>query len=193
MSRPGLSTAWARFSAETNRPAEAEALYRRALLFAESFGYGPHVATALSNLAGLLQESNRLAEAEAPLSSRARHRGEELRSRPSQTSLFQLNNLATLLQRTKRSAEAEPLFRRALAIGERSLGPDHPKVALRLGNLADLLHATDRRAEAEPLLRRALAIDEKSYGARHPRVAGDLNSLADLLKDTRRRGGSRTA
>ena len=36
-------------------------------------------------------------------------------------------------------AEAEPLFQRALALGEKTLGPDHPTVATRLNNLAQLL------------------------------------------------------
>ena len=69
-----------------------------------------------------------------------------------------LNNLAGLLQDTNRLAEAEPLFRRALAIDEASLGRIIPNVAIRLNNLAGLLHATNRLAEAEPLYRRALAI-----------------------------------
>ena len=55
-------------------------------------------------------------------------------------------------------------MRRALAIDEKSLGPDHPDVARDLNNLAQLLQATNRLSEAEPLMRRALAIDEKSFG-----------------------------
>jgi hypothetical protein len=35
-----------------------------------------------------------------------------------------------------RAAEAEPLQRRALAISEQTLGPNHPDVAVRLDNLA---------------------------------------------------------
>jgi tetratricopeptide (TPR) repeat protein len=83
-------------------------------------------------------------------------------------------------------SEAEPLFRRALAIVERSYGPDHPTVAIRLNTLAELLQATNRLAEAEPLYRRALAIDEQSYGPDHPEVAIDLNALAGLLQATNR-------
>ena len=75
-------------------------------------------------------------------------------------------------------AEAEPLMRRALAIDETSLGPDHPDVATDLNNLAELLQATNRLGEAEPLYRRALAIDERSYGLDHPDVAIRLNNLA---------------
>ncbi len=85
-----------------------------------------------------------------------------------------------------RFRSAEPLMRRALAIVERSYGPDHPDVAIRLNNLAQLLQATDRLDEAEPLMRQALAIDERSYGPDHPDVAIDLNNLATLLQATDR-------
>ena len=68
-------------------------------------------------------------------------------------------------------AEAEPLFERALAIGEKALGPEHPDTRHRLNNLAALYQATGRHAEAEPLFRRALAIFEKVLPADHPTVA----------------------
>jgi tetratricopeptide (TPR) repeat protein len=96
------------------------------------------------------------------------------------------NDLGVLFDIKADYAEAETLKRRALAIFETSLGPDHPNVATNLNNLAQLLHATNRLAEAEPLMRRALAIDETSYGPDHPDVAINLNNLALLLKDTNR-------
>jgi tetratricopeptide (TPR) repeat protein len=83
-------------------------------------------------------------------------------------------------------AEAEPLLRRALAVDERSLGPNHPNVATCLNNLAALLHDTNRLKEAESLYRRALAIDEQSFGANDPRVATCLNNLSQLLQATNR-------
>ena len=96
------------------------------------------------------------------------------------------NHLGGLFDAKADYAEAEPLYSRALAIGEKSYGPDHPNVAIRLNNLAALLQATNRLAEAEPLYRRALAIDEKSYGPDHPNVAINLNNLAQVLQDTNR-------
>lgn len=81
---------------------------------------------------------------------------------------------------------AEPFFRRALAITERNLGPDHADVASDLNNLAVLLHDSGRAEEAEPLLRRALAISEQALGPNHPDVAIRLNNLALLLEDTGR-------
>ncbi|HEY1934457.1 MAG TPA: tetratricopeptide repeat protein, partial [Acetobacteraceae bacterium] len=83
---------------------------------------------------------------------------------------------------------AEPLKRRALALGEAHLGAAHSEAATRLNNLAHLLQATNRLGEAEPLMRRAQAIHEASLGKDHPTVAIDLNNLAALLQATNRLG-----
>jgi WD40 repeat protein/tetratricopeptide (TPR) repeat protein len=97
-----------------------------------------------------------------------------------------MSQLALLLYTKALYGEAEPLLRRALAIDESSLGPDHPDVARDLNNLIELLRATNRLAEAEPLARRALAIAEANFGPAHPTVAGSLNNLAQLLQATNR-------
>jgi tetratricopeptide (TPR) repeat protein len=97
-----------------------------------------------------------------------------------------LNQAAALLHIRADHRAAEPLMRRALAIGEASFGKDHPKIAASLNNLALLLKATSRLAEAEPLMRRALAIDEASFGPDHPLVASRFNNLAALLQATNR-------
>ncbi|MGO9531441.1 MAG: tetratricopeptide repeat protein [Syntrophobacteraceae bacterium] len=96
------------------------------------------------------------------------------------------NELAVFLKYAALHAQAEPLYRRALALHEKSLGQDHPEVAINLGNLATLLSETNRFQEAETLTRRALAIDEKILGPEHPSVGRDLNNLAMLLKETNR-------
>jgi tetratricopeptide (TPR) repeat protein len=167
--------------------AEAEPLMARvAAIFEKSLDENhPNVATALNNLAQLLQDTNRLAEAE-PLMRRALAIDEQIFGAEHPNVAIRLNNLAQLLKDTNRLAEAEPLMRRALAIDEQSFGAEHPTVATDLNNLAQLLQDTNRLAEAEPLMRRALAIDEQSFGAEHPDVARDLNSLAQLLKATNR-------
>ena len=65
-------------------------------------------------------------------------------------------------------AQAEPLYKRALAIIQKALGPTHPDVATGLNNLA-LLYATQGPyAQAEPLYKRALAIREKALYRRIP-------------------------
>jgi hypothetical protein len=89
-----------------------------------------------------------------------------------------------LLEATNRRAEAEPLFRRALAIDERSYGPDHPQVAIRLNNLAVLLRATNRLPEGEPLMRRVvriLARFQRLTGHEHPHFRDATENYRELL------------
>ena len=85
-----------------------------------------------------------------------------------------LGDAGYYLRQRARYAEAEPLMRQALAIREKTLKPDHPKVANSLNNLVLLLADTNRLGEAELLMRRALDIDERAYGPDRPEVARDL-------------------
>jgi len=66
-----------------------------------------------------------------------------------------LNNLGELYRVLGKYDQAEPLYKRALAINERPLGPDHPEMAGVLENYATLLAATNRQAEADKLQHRA--------------------------------------
>jgi CHAT domain-containing protein/Tfp pilus assembly protein PilF len=91
-----------------------------------------------------------------------------------------LNDLALLYLQQDRYADAEPLLKRALAVREKALGPDHPTVAPELNNLAKLYDDQNRYADAELLYKRALAIHEKWRGPEHPRFANSLNNLAVL-------------
>ncbi len=72
-----------------------------------------------------------------------------------------LNNLAGLYRAQGKYAEAEPLYKRALAIGEKTLGPEHPHVAMTLENYAALLRETGRGAAATNMEARAKAIRAK--------------------------------
>ncbi len=147
----------------------------------------PEYAVSLNNLAQLLQETNRLAEAEplmrAALAIDERHLGASHAA-----TAVDLSNLARLLARMNCLNEAELLYRRALRIAEATLGANHPTVSLIINNLAMLLRDTNRGSEAEPLIRRALAIDEANFGPDHPKVGIRLNNLAQLLQDTDRFG-----
>src|SRR5215469_373937 len=70
--------------------------------------------------------------------------------------------------------------KRAVAIFEKALGPDHPSVASALDNLAALYKAEARYADTEPLYQRALSIRENVLGPDHPDVAQSLKNLAEL-------------
>ncbi|WP_437542210.1 CHAT domain-containing tetratricopeptide repeat protein [Sorangium sp. So ce367] len=93
-----------------------------------------------------------------------------------------LNRRVAELEQAGRYDEAIPLARRALALRERALGPEHPGVAQSLAGLALLLQEKGDYAAAEPLYRRALVIREKALGPEHPHVAASLYSLALLLE-----------
>jgi len=75
-----------------------------------------------------------------------------------------LNNLAMLYRSQGRYAEAEPLYKRAFAIWEKTLGPEHPYTAQSLDNLAELHLAQGQYREAETLFKQALAIKESTLG-----------------------------
>jgi hypothetical protein len=72
---------------------------------------------------------------------------------------------------------ASLLLRRALAIYEEQLGPDHFTVAMALRDVALVCHDQGRHEQSESLLQRALAICEKQMGPDHPRTLVILQSL----------------
>ena len=96
-----------------------------------------------------------------------------------------LNKSGYYLDGRAQYPEAEPLYRRALAIYEKALGPEHPDTATSLNNLARLYVGQGRYPEAEPLCRRALAIREKALGLEHPDTAISIRNYAELLKKLR--------
>jgi tetratricopeptide (TPR) repeat protein len=79
-------------------------------------------------------------------------------------------------------SQAAQLFRDALAILERSLGPEHPATAAGLDHLARLLLGQGDFVAARPLVERALAIDERVLGPEHLETGVILDSLARLLQ-----------
>jgi tetratricopeptide (TPR) repeat protein len=80
-------------------------------------------------------------------------------------------------------AQARPLYERALALREKSLGADHPDTAETLNNFAVSLRKEGDHEAARPLLERALAINEKAFGPEHSATAMSVNNLALLLRD----------
>ena len=141
--------------------AEAEVVHRRALAIREKVlgPEHPDTATSLNNLANVLFEQGKDVRASAA----------EQRARASSG------------QRVQSVSEIEGLYRRALAIQERSLGAEHPALANTLNNLAAMLDQQGKSAESEPLQRRALAILEKALGPLHPDTAATLTTLAVSL------------
>jgi tetratricopeptide (TPR) repeat protein len=165
------------------RYAEAESLYKRALVIAErALGENsPSIATILSNLADVYEAQHRYAQAE-PLHKRAVAIREKALGPNHPDVAMSISELAAMYWRQGRYPEAEPLLKRALAIREKALAPDNPDVATSLNNLGALYERQGRYGDAELLYKRALAIREKVLGPDHPDVANSLNNLALLYK-----------
>jgi tetratricopeptide (TPR) repeat protein len=157
---------------------QAEKYYRQALQLQPDNPVYLNAAGKLSWTLGHYPESEKLLK-----------RALELREKslkPDDPDIGQsLNNLALLYEVQEKYSEAEPLFRRALAIWEKS---EHPDVVASLNNLAALYYAQGRYGEAEPLYRRALAILEKT--PEHPKLAVCLDNLAVLYRVQGRYGES---
>jgi tetratricopeptide (TPR) repeat protein len=98
----------------------------------------PNVATDLNNLAGLLNDINRLPEAE-PLYRRALAIDEKASARSIPRWQETFNNLAGLLRAANRLTEAEPLFRQVLRIlveFAHRTGHEHPYFRTAINNSA---------------------------------------------------------
>lgn len=91
-----------------------------------------------------------------------------------------LNNLGQVHAGQGHDDLAEPLYRRAIVLMEKSLGFETPLIGAELTNLAALYQRQSRYAEAEPLFKRALAVREKGLSREHPDVGQSLNNLATL-------------
>jgi serine/threonine-protein kinase len=77
-------------------------------------------------------------------------------------------------------------FERALAVRERSLGPDHPEVASTLEGLGLALDGAGDSARAVTVFERVLAIREKTLGPDHPLTADALENMGCALVRARR-------
>ncbi len=93
-----------------------------------------------------------------------------------------LNQTGAYLRTRAQYAEAEPLYLKALAIWEQTLGPDHKNTAACLNNLALLYEKQAKYELAEPLYLKALAIWEKVLDPLDPTIAICLNNIAELYR-----------
>ncbi|XYI00849.1 tetratricopeptide repeat protein [Sorangium sp. So ce1128] len=89
-----------------------------------------------------------------------------------------LNKEAIARARQGHLDAAIPLEERALALREKELGSEHPRVAIYVKNLAELHRMRGDHARATSLHERALAIREEALGRDHHLVAASLENLA---------------
>jgi tetratricopeptide (TPR) repeat protein len=143
--------------------AVAEAEFARAHAIADGVAPPVDVGDLLLQQANLQQVQRKFAEAERLFE----QAGAVLRSTdaPLQEATA-ATGLGNLRVAQGRFDDAAKLFQRALELGERQLGPDHPLLIRRLCNLAGVHAQTDRIDLAEPLLVRAVALG-KGVDARY--------------------------
>lgn len=90
-------------------------------------------------------------------------------------------------------AEAKDCFGRALAIGEKIFGPDHPNVAAYVNNVGMVLRDMGDLDGARACFERALAIGEKTFGPDHPDVVVGVSNLGSVLRERGDLDGARAA
>lgn len=137
-------------------------------------------AVIYHNIGGILHSKGDFVSAEQP-GKRAweisrRQLGEE-----DPRTLFDAVAYAAILDGLQRYDESEAIYRRALAIFEKTFGPEHYEVAANLHNLAAVVCARGDLLQAEQLYWKALAIKEKLLGADSTDAALTLNNLGALL------------
>ncbi len=147
--------------------------------------YGDDSAEAISamdNLAAVLDDTGKVAEAEALYREALDRSRRVLGSKHEETQRLQ-SNLGKLLRDHGRSAEAEPLWRDALQYANEVFGENDPVTIGLLNNLSVLLYTKGQFAEAEPLARDALKRGRLALGDDHPDTINMINNLAALLVD----------
>jgi TonB family protein len=136
------------------------------------------LATHLSDLVRLNLERGNFAEAE-PLLIRLLELKSAAGEERSDVATV-LASLATVRYALGRHESAEQLWRRVLAIRERSLAPNHFAIARSIEHLADICVARGKLEEAVMLLQRAIAMQEQTSGPTDERLSAMRAKAADL-------------
>jgi tetratricopeptide (TPR) repeat protein len=137
---------------------EAETHYRRALALWEKLAPNSRERLQiLVDLGILYYEQARYTEARTCYE-RALVVAENVAPRDRLTEVILLANMGTLELKTHRSAEATVFYKKALALGESALGPEHPAVGEVLLSYSVVLRLAKQKAQAKASQRRAEAI-----------------------------------
>ncbi|MBZ0188341.1 MAG: tetratricopeptide repeat protein, partial [Candidatus Obscuribacterales bacterium] len=154
---------------------QAETLLERALTLAEKT-YGPdHLVTA--------QVLNSLAVVYLEQAKREPHLRQQEGVKLNPAGLTQVQLVST---RNTLMEKAEPLYLRAHAIREKSLGLNHPDVTIGLNNLGVFYDLNNNRDLSEKYYRRALESMESLEGDSRFAFPGIISNLAGIYKDQNR-------
>jgi CHAT domain-containing protein/tetratricopeptide (TPR) repeat protein len=172
---------------EQGRYSEGDALLLRAKDgYARAETDVPELGRVVYNLATSYWKQDRVAEAET-LATKAVSLFEKAHGQDHHITAFAMNLVAKIYESQGRCAEAGELYERALAVAERTLGPDNFHSIVCMLNLAD--HYCDiqlRFEDAERLHSRAIEILDRTVGRHHPHTAHVLSAYARLLERLKR-------
>jgi CHAT domain-containing protein/Tfp pilus assembly protein PilF len=185
---------------------QAESFFRRALAMRQELlgASDPAVADSLHGLAVVLSEQGKSGEsevmerralliqqkwpgtenpehAESPKSEAPALDNQERAVAAGRDAADALFRQGRVLQDQGKYKQAEQLYRQALAMDQKRVGPVHLDVAASLNNLAYVLYREGEYAQAEQLYRQALAMNQKLLGVEHLAVATNLNNLGEVL------------
>jgi serine/threonine-protein kinase len=163
----------------TERPAEAEPLFREAAAIRRSVlpSEDARIPAVLGNLAASLQDQNRFDDAMGVYVDALGL----VRAAPSPDSArlyVLLNGRANLAARTGQLDTAVALMREVVEIQRVRVGEQHPTFLNELANLATLLRNSGRPEEAEPIQREAAELTRQQLGPDHPRTVFVMIGLA---------------
>ncbi len=187
--RGNLLNAYGAMLLERHDYSRAESLLREALALRQRI-QGPRNSRALStlsNLALLLHQTGRLAEA-VKLYREVLERRREIYGPRDRNVASALHNLALAEFDLEHVEQSELLVREALSIQTEAVGPKHPDVAFHLTLLGGILRTRGELPASETALREAIAIRRAALPAQHPDLAASLVSLTRLLLDAHRLG-----
>ncbi|MBS1829599.1 MAG: tetratricopeptide repeat protein [Acidobacteria bacterium] len=172
---------------ERDDPAQAEALYRRAITelgksYAENH---PAVLAAKGNLGVALIALRKWEEAEPLLSAVYRDARASLGDAHPRVAAA-ANNIAQLYRAQKRYREADDFYRQALSIWKLAFGEKHPEYAKGLHNLGSLFVEQGKLQGAEKLYGEALRIAEASLGHNHAQTRMHASGLEQVYRFQKR-------
>ncbi len=139
----------------------------------------PDTLTAEHNLANLLLQEGRYAEAE-PLYLKTLDGQKRVLGAEDPATLRAMGNLASLYFSQGRFADAEPLFLETLEIKRRIRGPEHPDTLKSMNNLATLYVQQGRHADAERIYLETRDLQKRVLGAENPNTLCTITNIGLL-------------
>ena len=166
----------------TGKYAEAEEMYREALVFKEKVLGVEHPSTlySVNDLAIVLDNQGKYTEAEE-MHRQTLELKETVLGAEHPSTLDSMDNLAIVLRNQGKYTEAEEMHRQTLQLSETVLGAEHPSTLSSMNNLAMVLASQGKYTEAEEMHRQELQLSETLLGSEHSSTLYSMNNLAIVL------------